>query len=433
VRLGLYQLAMARLTDEDWDAKRYEAGQLFSPAAPIDERDLFAGRGTQIRKMLEAVNERGKHAVLFGERGVGKTSLAKVFSAMFPRTFRSILAVREQVDPSDDFSSIWRKVFKDLHVRMANADADAQYTPLAKEYPGVIQPDDVRREFQEIFGTNDIPIIVIDEFDKSRESQDGKIHELMANTIKHLSDYSVNATIILVGVADDINDLIGEHPSITRCLEQIPMPRMQQDEIRQILDSRVGRLGMKMHGDAYFKVVELSRGLPSYAHLLGLYATQSAIERRSLAIVETDVDAAIARALEKSQESTQADYNHAVHSNRSDGLHRQVLLACALAKPDERGLFSPNSVCAPLSDILRRPVTIANFQQHLQMFITEERGSVLVRKGRERAYKFRFRDPMMQPYVIMKGIDEGLIPKSSLSVLSAPVEPELPIDFSQPH
>lgn len=417
---------MAKLTDEDWHSKGFEATHLFSPAAPIDELDLFAGRKEQIKKMLEAVNERGKHAVLFGERGVGKTSLAKVFSSMFPRTPRRILAIREQVDPSDDFSSIWRKVFKDLHIRSID-DSSHTLSPLAQDYPDTIQPDDVRREFQEIFTGNDIPIIVIDEFDKARDSEDSKIHELMANTIKHLSDYSINATLILVGVADDINDLIGEHPSITRCLEQIAMPRMGQDELRQILDKRVRRLGMKFHGDAYFKIIELSRGLPSYAHLLGLYSTQSAIGRKSLTILEKDVDAAISKALEKSQESTQSDYNLAVHSNRTDSLHRQVLLACALAKPDERGLFSPSAVCEPLADILKRPVTIANFQQHLQMFITEERGSVLVRKGRERAYKFRFRDPMMQPYVIMKGIELGIIPNSALTVLSSPMEPELPM------
>ena len=123
---------MAKLTDEDWEAKAFEAGQLFSPAAPIDEKDLFAGRGIQIEKMLEAVTEKGKHAVLFGERGVGKTSLARVFSGMFPRTIRRILAVREQVDPSDDFSSIWRKVFKDLHVRAASAGPEVGHEPLAK-------------------------------------------------------------------------------------------------------------------------------------------------------------------------------------------------------------------------------------------------------------------------------------------------------------
>ena len=252
---------MAKMSDDDWHGLAFEAGQLFSPAAPIDEKELFAGRRVQINKMLDTVSEKGKHAVLFGERGVGKTSLGRVFHAMFPKTLRHILAVREQVDPSDDFSSIWRKVFKDLRVRSISASEDTPHEPLAKDYPGQIMPDDIRREFQDIFGPNDVPIIIIDEFDKARESSDKKIHELMANTIKHLSDYAINSTIILVGVADDVNDLIGEHPSISRCLEQIPMPRMNKDELREIIDKRLPRLGMKMDPDAYWKIIELSRGM----------------------------------------------------------------------------------------------------------------------------------------------------------------------------
>lgn len=416
---------MAKMSAEDWRAKGYEANQYFTPAAPIDEKDLFAGRSEQIEKMLEAVTEKGKHAVLFGERGVGKTSLGKVFSAMFPKTLRHLLAIREQADPSDDFSSIWRKVFKDLRVRAVNAAPDAPHEPLAKDYPGVIQPDDIRREFEDIFSANQLPIIVIDEFDKISEANRTSIHELMANTIKHLSDYAVNATIILIGVADDVNDLIGEHPSIARCLEQIPMPRMNKDELREIIDKRTHLLGMKVHPDAYWKIIELSRGLPSYVHLLGLYSVQSAIKRQSLTVTEPDVNAAISRALEKSQESTQADYNAAVHSNRTDNLYRQVLLACALAKPDERGQFSPTAIIDPLSDILQRQAKIDTFQQHLLKFIEKDRGGVLIRKGKERAYKFRFRDPMMQPYVIMRGIQDGLIPKSFLSALSFPAQPEL--------
>lgn len=418
------------MTDDDWFALEFEAGQTFSPAAPIDERDLFAGRRDQIDKMLETVSEKGKHAVLYGERGVGKTSLGRVFNAMFPKTMRNILAVREQVDPSDDFSSIWRKVFKDLKVRAVNADAGTPHEPLAKDYPGEILPDDIRREFQDIFGPNDVPIIIIDEFDKARESSDRKIHELMANTIKHFSDYSINATLIIIGVADDVNDLIGEHPSISRCLEQIPMPRMTKEELREVIDKRLPRLGMKMQPDAYWKIIELSRGLPSYVHLLGLYSAQAAIRRKSKLISEQDVDAAIQRALAKSQESTQADYSAAVHSNRSDSLYRHVLLACALAKTDERGQFSPNAVVEPLTAILGRVVKIDAFQQHLEKFIKDDRGAVLIRRGKERAFKFRFRDPMMQPYVIMRGIDEGLIPASYLSALSFPSEPELDLGSS---
>src|SRR5690349_7834560 len=102
---------------DDWAALRFEATQLFTPSTPIDENDLFAGRGAQIHKMLQASMEKGKHIILFGERGVGKTSLARIFHGLFPSTLRHIFAIREQADPSDDFVSIWRKIFKDIHIR----------------------------------------------------------------------------------------------------------------------------------------------------------------------------------------------------------------------------------------------------------------------------------------------------------------------------
>jgi hypothetical protein len=82
-------------------------------------------------------------------------------------------------------------------------------------------------------------------------------------------------------------------------------------------------------------------------------------------------------------------------------------------------------VCEPLSDILKKQVKIDAFQQHLKKFITEERSKILLRRGQDRAFKFRFRDPMMQPYVIMKGIEEGLVGKSAMKALSFPEQPEL--------
>jgi hypothetical protein len=122
--------------------------------------------------------------------------------------------------------------------------------------------------------------LIIDEYDKLGDRQ--KTNELMANTIKSLSDYGVNVTVILVGVADNINDLMGKHESLGRCVEQIPMPRMNITERREILQKIVPRLGMKLQDDAMWKIVHLSRGLPSYVHSLGLYSVESAIRRRSL-------------------------------------------------------------------------------------------------------------------------------------------------------
>jgi predicted AAA+ superfamily ATPase len=54
------------------------SGEVFTPSATIDNQALFAGRVNQLNRIIGAVSQRGQHAILFGERGVGKTSLANV-------------------------------------------------------------------------------------------------------------------------------------------------------------------------------------------------------------------------------------------------------------------------------------------------------------------------------------------------------------------
>jgi Cdc6-like AAA superfamily ATPase len=406
---------MAKLPD-DWKALHFEAMQLFSPSAPVDEAELFAGRAPQLRKVIETVMEKGKHAVLYGERGVGKTSLVKVFRLLFPAIVSEVRLIREPLSPDDTFTSIWRKVFKDIEV----LTRDGSKVSLSEYYDHEITADDVRRELQAAFSSNEIPIIVFDEFDRASK----EVRKETANVIKDMSDDAVNVTIIVVGVSDDIGGLLEEHESLRRCFEQVPMPRMSNDELKEIINKRIPRIGMKIDPDALWKIVTLSRGLPSYVHLLGLYSVHDAIDNRRLTITEGNVDAAIRRALEKSQESVRVDYAAAIHTNRKDTLFREVLLACALARTDDRGFFTPNSVVDPLTSILDKPVKIANFQNHLKEFIGKERGAILIRRGKERAYKFRFSDPMMQPYIIMRGVEDGLIPANALDVLSSPEQPQ---------
>jgi hypothetical protein len=86
-----------------------------------------------------------------------------------------------------------------------------------------------------------------------------------------------------------------------------------------------------------------------------------------------------------------------------------VLLACALAKNDDLGRFIPSDVLGPLQSVLGRSIKIANFFPHIEAFCGTERGSIIEKKGVPKAYKYRFKEPKMQPYVIMKGVADDLI------------------------
>ena len=102
------------------------------------------------------------------------------------------------------------------------------------------------------------------------------------------------------------------------------------------------------------------------------------------------------------------EYEKAVASPQPDNLFRKVLLACALAEKDGLGRFAAD-VREPLRRVTERDwYGITHFQSHLTKFCDPQRGPVLRRSGVPRSYRYRFTDPRMIPYVILKGTDEDM-------------------------
>ena len=88
----------------------------------------------------------------------------------------------------------------------------------------------------------------------------------------------------------------------------------------------------------------------------------------------------------------------------------EVILACAIAPRNEQGYFTQPDVREPLSKIMGRLMEIPSYARHLSDLCEDKRGPILVKKGRERRYRYRFANPLMQPYVTMKGMSDGKFP-----------------------
>jgi len=248
-------------------------------------------------------------------------------------------------------------------------------------------------------------ILVFDEFDriKSLETKNA-----MADTIKHFSDYPQNVTVIVVGVGFSIEELFGAHPSIARCCQQVPMPRMSRSELTDIIVDRYNVIGLNVSQGTLTELVDLAQGLPGYAHLCGREAALSAIRRRTRKVEEIDYNNAISESVRRAQESIVSAYNKAVYSPK-ENMYKEVLLACALAKQDERGKFAATEIREWLSKILGRKVEISGFTRHLAAFCDEERGAVIRKSGKARRFQYQFVDAPLQPFVVLAGKKDGLI------------------------
>jgi len=405
---------------------RVDPSTVFTPNAPIDVRALFRGRKSQVQSVLRAVHQKGQHAILFGERGVGKTSLANVIHSFLHDPSAATISPRVNCDSMDTFESVWRKAFDEVQMESTIRQAGFAAEPRPVAYPAsdflgdIVSPNSVRRALS-ILARDTTTILIIDEFDRlNRETKRG-----IADTIKTLSDHAVPATVVLVGVADSVDELIEEHESIERALVQVHMPRMSLEEISEIIIGGLAKLDLVTTDRIKRKICTLAQGLPHYAHLIGLEAAQIAIDGNTAEVEDSILEEAMYIALRGSQASIQRSWHKATTSPRKDNLFSNVLIACALAKTDELGYFAPQDVRVPLSIILDRKMEIANYSQHLADFCDEKRGPVMQRTGLERRYRFRFKNPLMQPFVVMQGFSCGKISYELLEQLTPEPSTEL--------
>jgi hypothetical protein len=394
------------------EALSFQAGSVFTPGAPINEKDLFAGRVEQVEKIIDAVSQRGYHAILYGERGVGKTSLSNMISAFLARRQAFVIS-RTNCDISDTFSSLWTKALKDIETakRQNKVGFTGQQLAPSSEYASDnMTPDSVRRALQELSASASL-IVIFDEFDRIKSPD---LITSMADTIKALSDYAVNVTVLIIGVADSVDELIREHQSIERALIQIPMPRMSDDEIRGIIDSGLRRLTMGIDDTAREELVRYSQGVPYITHLLCIYSCRAALAAGRKTIFPQYVDEGMNRSLDQWQQSVKSVYNESTKSPQPGHIYKEVLLACALAEIDDLRYFTVSSVKQPLRLISSKEYEIASFARHLRELSEPARGRILHRVGETYRLRYRISNPILRPYVIMRGIKDKIISKSLL-------------------
>lgn len=399
------------------------AAKVFTPRVPVGTRELFAGRWEKLTQLADAVSQTGLHVIIYGERGVGKTSLANIV--------KPLLHVFDEADAADDsdreerlvvkvnaidgdtFDTVWGRAIDEVAWEEERPRLGFRPQPGvervslrdALQLPDILEIDDVRRTIAQLPGS----VFIFDEYDRISDSAASAITDL----IKTCSDFSIESTIVIVGVAETIDQLIESHPSISRALTQIHLPRMTTRELGEIIEKGEKRLGITFDKVASDHIVRMSHGLPHYTHLVAQFSVREACKDLARTVETSHVERAFQAATEQALQSVKDKYDRATLSSHRDSLYAHVLLACAMAATktfDNLGQFQAADVQGPLGQILsHREITVSTYNKHLVQFCDEKRGCILERTGQQRGYKYRFHDPLVPPYVIMRGISAGTL------------------------
>ena len=209
-----------------------------------------------------------------------------------------------------------------------------------------------------------------------------------------------DATLVVAGDADSAEALL---PGAAGFL----LPPMMAAEMREIVDRNLSRLTMTIDDDAKALIAAMAHGQPRYAHQLAQFAALDAVLRgRSTHVARANVETAMKRAVAEAPASITAAWRQATSSPRVN-LFQEVLLACALAPKHALGWFTTTGVTDALQMITRKHYQVRRFSRHLREF-SETRGPILQRAGRLYEYFYRFVNPLMESWVVLKSTTDGL-------------------------
>ena len=406
----------------------------FLPAREITDPARFAGRRKQIEDAYLALMTQGANLALVGNRGMGKTSLARQIIAM--ATGQNVLLERHQVrhDKKLDFLSVYftcgREIESTEHLLerlLTTHDCLASWVydaPSAKKTMAKYQPKfgakilgvevglsgeksteltsstagpsaDTFAVFTNVLSAlaaeqpaKDGLLIVVDEFDQVRDKTG------FASLLKSLATNVPAARFCLVGVAHDLYDLISEHQSADRLFAGgvIPVPDMNETELTEIMSIAENQLGRAIVFDdsAKRRLVKLAQGHPYMVHLIGKHALRSAWRTNANMIVGADIDNTLKLIAESGADPVlESRYKRAIASSAQ----REAVLRALAAV--EKGGEVWTSDAYPIAT----KAGVENPSQYVGNLVTEEYGAEIV-KVRERYY--RFRDSLFRAYVTVR-------------------------------
>ena len=231
----------------------HQVHTVLSPSSPIRKPEYLRGRAKALHDIEVALFAKGRHVLITGETGVGKTSLAHTAAGLIQTPQNGFVKI--SCDESSTLEGVVRLVFNLSVLKVGNEQS--QYKAAKPELPDVIGPFSAAVALSSLMHWHsDTPVIVLDGFEFVSVEQ----RKLFALMLKFLGDMSTGVKLIFVGTDMPV--------FIANQLETITLEPLVWDAREKIIDTAFDRFAIKVPEDISYQIAELSNGFPYYIHLM---------------------------------------------------------------------------------------------------------------------------------------------------------------------
>ena len=417
----------------------------FRPAQEVADPRFFAGRARQIADLTDALHLAGSTPLIYGARGLGKTSLAfqmmriaqgavellsdqGIQDRAFNETQRYLVFFVTCTDATRNFDGLVQELinaaeeadfseaesnYKAKHLAERTITQKLAFKFFEAERSRKFLPDKARRSYRNLSPTEKLqhliyliaekyhrPVLfVIDEVDRLQDTQG------LASFIKATSAESVKFS--LVGISSSIGDLLADHQSIARGLVPVQVPRMEEPELRQIIENAERYLydqgyRIRFGRPASTLIVESAAGFPWLVHVLGQSSLLKAVGKGRNEVNSADV---LDTVYELPKNRFAQQFSDAYSTVVGSSVQREIVLR-AFANS-----FVDDIPTSETYQILRTKLGVKNPSTYRAQLSSPQFGSVIYTPvGRHRS-DVRFSDPIFKIYIrltpsIHKDIDK---------------------------
>ena len=241
----------------------------FRPHAAIEDPDSFFGRDREMTNFREALTESGLQVVVYGEPGCGKTSIANVATMDVPRA-------KIFCEAGADYCGILRDAVLKI----------AEIYPQRFVYDGLngtITVDGTILPLGEMTGNRLLSLlpktgsfcVIFDEIDRVKDKE---VVAAMAELAKNAATTCPHVTFVLIGVAVTAGGLLRGHTSNFRNILEVPLDRMHEPGLRDILRHGEEVLSLKFSDEVSTEIIDICDRMPYFLHLLAKHAAKAAME-----------------------------------------------------------------------------------------------------------------------------------------------------------
>jgi hypothetical protein len=383
---------------------------------------MFASRhyGRLQERFEEDLAEPGRQIVIYGDTGVGKTSLVRhicdekrlrmvyvecgqPFEDMLKEALAKAGITEERFEAIDE-KSAFAGVRGTLAFLYAGGRHNLVETTTSTSYPVSI-PTAVR----EALTLEGFDVLFLDNFENLRPRDYGEsVATEIVQLMKSFSDREGGGVkVVVAGIPSEAESLVALDEATARRTSEIEVPRMPDEELDEILRKGEAKLKVEFDPDCRASIIRYSDGFPYYTHLHALHASRRALRDGEERIGLNHFMSALDAILENAALSLRRSYANAVETGRGTVRTRKSIMEAVARTERQEMTFGQIKASFwkihPKYDNLKQLDFIS---PHLNELV--DKYGILQSRGVPRSAdrKYRFSNPLMRAYVRLKAEQE---------------------------